>query len=125
VKRTPEPLSTYRIHPAAKSTGSAGARLARDHARLAETFFASDRLPEAARGVARQGRASAYLLGAEFAYDALDLPLARRYALKGLRLDPRRAASPRWSSLAAQTFLPRGVVSPLRARRRAAVAARA
>jgi len=125
VKRIPEPLSTYRIHSEAKSTGAAGTRLARDHARLAETFFAGDALPEAARPVARQGRASAYLLGAEFAYDALDLPLARRYALTGLRLDPRRVASPRWSSLAAKTFLPQGVVSRLRARRRAAVAARA
>jgi glycosyltransferase involved in cell wall biosynthesis len=125
VRRIPEPLSTYRIHSEAKSTGTAGTRLARDHARLAETFFAGDELPEAARPVARQGRASAYLLGAEFAYDALDLPLARRYALAGLRLDPRRAASPRWSSLAAKTFLPRGVVTRLRARRRAAVAARA
>ena len=125
VRRIAEPLSTYRIHSAAKSTGSAGTRLARDHARLAEAFFAGDELPEAARPVARQGRASAYLLGAEFAYDALDLPLARRYALAGLRLDPRRGLSPRWSSLAAKTFLPRGVVSRLRARRRAAVAARA
>jgi len=125
VKRIPEPFSTYRIHSEAKSTGAAGTRLAHDHARLAETFFAGYALPEAARPVARQGRASAYLLGAEFAYDALDLPLARRYALAGLRLDPRRAASPRWSSLAAKTFLPRGVVSRLRARRRAAVAARA
>jgi glycosyltransferase involved in cell wall biosynthesis len=125
VARIPEALSTYRIHSEAKSTGSAGTRLARDHARLAETFFAGAALPEAARPAARQGRASAYLLGAEFAYDALDLPLARRYVLRGLRLDPRRAASPRWASLAAKTFLPRGVVSRLRARRRAAVAARA
>jgi glycosyltransferase involved in cell wall biosynthesis len=125
VRRIAEPLSTYRIHSEAKSTGSAGTRLARDHARLAETFFAGDALPEAARPVARQGRASAYLLGADFAYDALDLPLARRYVLHGLRLDPRRATSPRWASLAAKTFLPRGVVSRLRARRRAAVAARA
>ena len=125
VKRIPEPLSTYRIHSAAKSTGAAGTRLARDHARLAETFFTGDALPEAARPAARQGRASAYLLGAEFAYDALDLPLARRYVLRGLRLDPRRAASPRWVSLAAKTFLPGGVVSRLRERRRAAVAARA
>jgi glycosyltransferase involved in cell wall biosynthesis len=125
VRRIPEPLSTYRIHSEAKSTGAAGSRLARDHARLAEAFFAGDALPEPARPVARQGRASAYLLGAEFAYDALDLPLARRYVLRGLRLDPRRAASPRWSSLAAKTFLPRGVVSRLRARRRATVAARA
>jgi glycosyltransferase involved in cell wall biosynthesis len=120
VRRIAEPLSTYRIHPAAKSTGSAGTRLARDHARLAETYLASDRLPAAGRGVVRQGRASAYLLGAEFAYDALDLPLARRYVLTGLRLDPRRAASPRWLSLAAKTFLPRSVVAGLRRRRRGA-----
>jgi glycosyltransferase involved in cell wall biosynthesis len=125
VRRIGKPLSTYRIHAAAKSTGGAGARLARDHARLAEGFFRSDRLPEAARPVARQGRASAYLLGSEFAYDALDLALARRYVLRGLVLDPRRAASRRWLSLVAKTLLPRGVVSRLRARRRAAVAARA
>jgi glycosyltransferase involved in cell wall biosynthesis len=117
VRRIPEPLSTYRIHPEAKSTGASGARLARDHARLAETFFASERLPEAARGVAREGQSSAYLLGSEFAYDGLDLARARRYALRGLRLHPRHA-SPRWLSLAAKSFLPRPVVRRLRARRR-------
>jgi glycosyltransferase involved in cell wall biosynthesis len=117
VKRIAEPLSTYRIHAAAKSTGAAGTRLARDHARLAETFFASDRLPETARRVAREGRSSAYLLGAEFAYEALDLPRARRYVLRGLRLHPRHA-SPRWLSLAAKSFLPRPAVAALRRRRR-------
>jgi glycosyltransferase involved in cell wall biosynthesis len=117
VRRLPEPLSTYRIHSAAKSTGASASRLARDHARLAETFFASDRLPEAARPVAREGRSKAYLLGSEFAYDGLDLARARRYALRGLRLYPRHA-SPRWLSLAAKSFLPRPVVRRLRARRR-------
>jgi glycosyltransferase involved in cell wall biosynthesis len=117
VRRLPEPLSTYRIHSEAKSTGASAARLARDHARLAETFFASERLPEAARGVAREGQSSAYLLGSEFAYDGLDLARARRYALRGLRLHPRHA-SPRWLSLAAKSFLPRPVVRRLRARRR-------
>ena len=117
VRRVAEPLATYRIHSEAKSTGVAGSRLARDHARLAETFFASDRLPEAARGVAREGRSSAYLLGAEFAYEGLDLALARRYVLRGLRLYPRHA-SPRWFSLAAKSFLPRAAVAALRRRRR-------
>jgi glycosyltransferase involved in cell wall biosynthesis len=117
VKRIPEPLSTYRIHSEAKSTGASASRLARDHARLAETFFASNRLPEAARGVAREGMSSAYLLGAEFAYEGLDLGRARRYALRGLRLNPAHA-SPRWLSLAAKSFLPRPVVRRLRARRR-------
>jgi glycosyltransferase involved in cell wall biosynthesis len=116
VKRLPQPLSTYRIHAEAKSTGAAGSRLARDHARLAETFFARD-LPAAARPYAREGRSSAYLLGAEFAYEALDLPRARRYALRGLRLHPAHA-SPRWLSLAAKSFLPRRLVRRLRGRRR-------
>jgi glycosyltransferase involved in cell wall biosynthesis len=117
VRRIPEPLSTYRVHSEAKSTGASASRLARDHARLAEGFFASDRLPEAARPVAREGRSSAYLLGSEFAYEGLDLRQARRYALRGLRLYPRHAA-PRWLSLAAKSFLPRAVVRALRARRR-------
>jgi glycosyltransferase involved in cell wall biosynthesis len=118
VKRIPEPLSTYRIHPAAKSTGAFATRLARDHARLADGFFASDRLPGAARDVAGEGRSSAYLLGAEFAYEALDLSHARRYTLRGLRLHPRHAVSPRWLSLAAKSLLPRPLVARLRERRR-------
>jgi hypothetical protein len=117
VCRIPEPLATYRIHSEAKSTGAAAARLARDHARLAETFFVSDRLPEAARRVAQKGRSNAYLLGAEFAYEGLDLRLARGLALKGLRLDPRNVSA-RWLSLALKTLLPRSVVRRLRARRR-------
>jgi glycosyltransferase involved in cell wall biosynthesis len=118
VRRIAEPLSTYRIHSEAKSTGASAARLARDHARLAETFFASDRLPEAARHVAREGMSSAYLLGAEFAYEGLDLRRARRYALRGLALHWPHAASPRWLSLAAKSFLPRPLVTRLRRRRR-------
>jgi len=114
VHRIPEPLSTYRVHREAKSTGAAGSRLARDHARLAE----GNALPAAALGVANEGRSSAYLLGAEFAYEGLDLALARRYALRGLALHPRHAASPRWLSLAAKSFLPQSVVRALRDRRR-------
>jgi glycosyltransferase involved in cell wall biosynthesis len=117
VRRIPEPLSTYRIHPEAKSTGAFATRLARDHARLADGFFASERLPATARRYAREGRSSAYLLGAEFAYEGLDLARARRYALTGLRLHPRHA-SPRWLSLAAKSLLPRRAVRGLRARRR-------
>jgi glycosyltransferase involved in cell wall biosynthesis len=118
VRRIPEPLSTYRIHSEAKSTGAAASRLARDHARLAETFFASDALPAAARAVAAEGRSNAYLLGAEFAYEGLDLARARRCALRGLALHPRHARSPRWVSLALKSFLPRPAVRALRARRR-------
>jgi glycosyltransferase involved in cell wall biosynthesis len=114
VRRIPEPLSTYRVHSEAKSTGAAASRLARDHARLAE----GSALPDAAPGVAREGRSSAYLLGAEFAYEGLDLGLARRYALRGLALRPAHAASARWLSLAAKSFLPRPVVRVLRTRRR-------
>ena len=117
VRRIPEPLSTYRIHAAAKSTGAFATRLARDHARLADAFFTSERLPATARRYAREGRSSAYLLGAEFAYEGLDLGRARRYALTGLRLHPRHA-SPRWLSLAAKSLLPRRAVRRLRERRR-------
>ena len=119
VRRISEPLSTYRIHPEAKSTGAFATRLARDHARLADGFFAGDRLPRTARDVADEGRSSAYLLGAEFAYEALDLSHARRYTLRGLRLHPSHAASPRWLSLAAKSLLPRPLVARLRDRRRA------
>ena len=114
MRRIPEPLSTYRIHSEAKSTGASASRLARDHARLAE----GGALPAAAPTVASEGRSSAYLLGAEFAYEGLDLALARRYALRGLSLYPAHAASPRWLSLAAKSFLPRRAVRVLRARRR-------
>src|SRR2546423_7745346 len=112
VRRIPEPLSTYRIHSEAKSTGSAGTRLARDHARLAESFFAGDGLPEAARPVARQGRASAYLLGAEVAYDALEPPPARRHRLGGLRLGPPRGPPPPPSAARPGTVPPRGAPEP-------------
>jgi hypothetical protein len=91
--------------------------------RLAETFFASEHLPDAARGAAFEGRSNAHLLGAEFAYDGLDLPLARRLVWKGLRLYPRNASA-RWLSLFAKTLLPRPVVRRLRERRRAARAHR-
>ena len=117
VRRIPEPLSTYRIHPEAKSSGAYATRLARDHAWLADGFFASERLPAAARRYAREGRSSAYLLGAEFAYEGLDLGRARRYALTGLRLHPRHASA-RWLSLAAKSMLPRRAVQGLRERRR-------
>jgi hypothetical protein len=115
VRRISEPLATYRIHPEAKSTGAQARRLALDHARLADTFFASDQLPAAARAVALEGRSNAYLLGSEFAYDGLELRLARRLAVTGLRLQPRNA-SWRWLSLVAKTFLPARVVHALRAR---------
>ena len=117
VRRLAQPLASYRIHPQSKSTGADGVRLARDHARLAETFFTSDTLPPAARSVAAEGRSSAYLLGAEFAYESLDLPLARRYVRRGLRLWPRHA-SPRWLSLALKSCLPRVLVARARRRRR-------
>jgi glycosyltransferase involved in cell wall biosynthesis len=107
VHRIPQPLATYRVHREAKSTGASASRLARDHARLAEAGILPD-----------EGRSNAYLLGAEFAYEGLDLSLARRYVLRGLALHPRHAASPRWLSLAAKSFLPSPVVRGLRARRR-------
>ena len=117
VRRIAEPLSTYRIHAEAKSTGASASRLAADHARLADSFLAGERLPEAARPLVRQGRSTAYLLGAEFAYEGLDLGRARRYAMRGLLLYPRNS-SRRWLSLAGKSLLPRPVVARLRGRRR-------
>lgn len=105
VRRLEQPLSTYRIHPAAKSSGADASRLARDHARIAK------KLPT------REGRSNAYLLGAEFAYEDLDLVRARRYSLHGLCLYPAHASA-RWLSLAAKSFLPSGLVRRLRTRRR-------
>jgi len=118
VKRLAAPLATYRIHARAKSTGADAARLAGDHERLARTFFAGDRLPESARSAARPGRASAYLLGAEFAYEGLDLRRARRYVLRAVALQPSRLFAPRWASLLAKSTLPRSFVRRARARRR-------
>ena len=114
VRRLHRPLSTYRVHAQAKSTGVDGSRLARDHVRMAESFVAANAVPKAA---VRQGRSSGYLLGAEFAYEALDLRTARRYVGRGLRLYPQHA-SLRWLSLAAKTLLPTPVVRRLRSRRR-------
>src|SRR5207244_7802571 len=119
VKRIEQPLSTYRVHARAKSSGADGSRLARDHERLAEGFFTDRLLPEAARPVAQEGRAHAYLLGAEFAYEALDLSRTRRYVLRAVRLAPRLVLSRRWLSLFAKLSLPVVVVRRLRARRRA------
>jgi glycosyltransferase involved in cell wall biosynthesis len=113
------PLSTYRVHPHAKSTGADGTRLARDHERLAESFFTDQRLPEALRPAAREGRAQAYLLGAEFAYEGLDLSRTRRYVLRAFRLAPQRVLAGRWLSLLAKSSLPTSLVRRLRTRRRA------
>jgi glycosyltransferase involved in cell wall biosynthesis len=106
VRRLEQPLSTYRIHPAAKSTGADSSRLAQDHARLAE------KLPT------REGRSNAYLLGAEFAYEALELGRTRSYVARGMRMHPRHALSARWLSLLAKSALPRLVVFAARTRRR-------
>jgi glycosyltransferase involved in cell wall biosynthesis len=119
VRRIRRPLSTYRIHDRSKSSGWDGSALARDHERLADSFFAGPLLSADARPVVTEGRSTAYLLGAEFAYEATDLARARRYAAKGLRLHPRHAASRRWLGLLAKAFLPGPVVRRLRARRRA------
>jgi glycosyltransferase involved in cell wall biosynthesis len=118
VRRIAKPLSSYRIHVESKSSGWDGSALARDHARLAETFFAGDLLPQAARAVAAEGRSRAYLLGAEFAYEAMDLPRARRYVRRAMVLHPPHLGSSRWLSLLGKAFLPRPLVARLRARRR-------
>lgn len=106
VRKLDQPLSTYRIHPAAKSTGADRSRLAREHARFAE------KLPM------REGRSNAYLLGAEFAYEALELGRTRSYVARGMRVHPPHALSARWLSLLAKSALPRRAVSTARTRRR-------
>ena len=72
-------LATYRVHPESKSAGAPLAK-ARDYVRLADEFLADSGLPDA-----EEGRRSAYLAAGEYFYDALELGLARRYLMRGMR----------------------------------------
>jgi len=92
-------LATYRVHAESKSAGAPLAK-ARDYVRLADDFLAGSGLPGA-----EAGRRSAYLAAGEYFYEALELGLARRYLLRGLR--PSRRAL----GLLAKSFLPRAVVA--------------
>ncbi len=100
VRRIPETLATYRVHPASKSGGAPLAK-ARDYVRLAD------------RVLPPEGRRSAYLAAGEYFYDALELGPARRYLLRG------RPRSARGLSLLGRSFLPRPLVSRLKQRRAA------
>ncbi len=96
-------LATYRVHPESKSAGAPLAK-ARDYVRFADEFLAESGLPGA-----EEGRRSAYLAAGEYFYDALELRLARRYLLRGLR------PSARALRLLAKSFLPRALVARGRA----------
>src|SRR3712207_5138065 len=74
VRRIPETLASYRVHPASKSVGEPR-RKAQDYVRIADVL-------------GDEGRASAYAAAGEYFYDALCMREARRYLLRGLRLDP-------------------------------------
>jgi glycosyltransferase involved in cell wall biosynthesis len=114
VKPIPDRLATYRAHPDSKSVGAPLAK-ARDFLRIADEFLPGSDLPGA-----EAGRASAYLTAGELFYEALALPEARRALLRGLR----RRRSRRGLALLLRSVLPRRLVGPLRARRRAGAAAR-
>ncbi|MGH3131719.1 MAG: glycosyltransferase family 2 protein [Gaiellaceae bacterium] len=103
VRRIPETLATYRVHPESKSAG-APLRKARDYVRIADEFFPPGE---------REGRASAYQAAGEYFYDALELGAARRYLLRSL---PRRPSA-RALSLLGKSLLPRPVVARLKERR--------
>ena len=116
VKRIQQPLSTYRVHADSK-TGGSGVRKADDLIRFADTFLASDSLPEPLRPYVREGRSTAYLLAGDYLYDGLELGRARRYLWSGVASYPGNA-SRRNLSLALKSLLPAPVVRRLRDRRR-------
>jgi glycosyltransferase involved in cell wall biosynthesis len=102
VRRIPETLAVYRVHPGSKSVGEP-LRKARDYVRIADEVLG----PE--------GRTSAYLAAGEYFYDALELGQARRYLV---RAAPRRPSA-RSLSLLGKSLLPRPVVARLKERRAA------
>lgn len=115
VVRIPETLATYRIHPESKSV-SAPVRKARDQIRFVDTVFARDDLAPETRAVERRARGYAYVTAGEYFYAGLEPRLARRYLVRGARVDPTRLGGT-WLSLLAKTLLPTGLVRRLRARR--------
>jgi glycosyltransferase involved in cell wall biosynthesis len=115
VAHLPRELAGYRLHPRSKTVGDP-LRKATDYVRVAEQFFAAQDFPETLRPFAREGRATAYLSAAAYAYAGLELGRARRYLLRGVILSRGRAS---WSALAPalRSLLPRALVTRLRARR--------
>jgi len=87
VKRIPDRLATYRVHPESKSGGGSLLK-ARDYARFADRFLNGSALPHAA-----EGRASAYLAAGDYFYDAGRYAEARRYLWRALRGRPTRRAA--------------------------------
>jgi glycosyltransferase involved in cell wall biosynthesis len=102
VRRIPQTLASYRVHPASKSVGDP-LRKANDYVRIGDEVLGS------------AGRTSAYLAAGEYFYDALELGQARRYLL---RAAPRRPSG-RSLSLLGKSLLPRPVVARLKDRRAA------
>ena len=109
-----EPVATYRIHPAGKSTGDP-VRKAEDALRCADEFMTSELVPPELRPYARAGRAALYARAGENFYAALELGRARRAFVRAIALDPRS----RRATLAplVKSCLPRRAVRALRRRR--------
>jgi glycosyltransferase involved in cell wall biosynthesis len=107
----PEPLATYRIHAAGKSTGRP-VQKAEDALRCADEFMTSELVPEPLRAEARAGRAALYRVAAQNFYAALELGRARRTYLRAAALAPRAV-----QASALKSFLPSPLVRRLRARR--------
>lgn len=87
VKPIPDRLATYRVHSESKSGGGSLLK-ARDYIRFADRFLVGSGLPAVAAG-----RASAYLAGGDYFYDAGRYPEARRYLWRSLRQRPTRRAA--------------------------------
>jgi glycosyltransferase involved in cell wall biosynthesis len=111
-RHLPEPVATFRIHGGGKSSAPSS-RKAEDAIRCAEHFMTCDRVPEALRPYAREGRASLYRLAGDNFYATLDLGRARRCHLRAAALAPRRLSI----AAAGKSCLPKPLVRRLRARR--------
>jgi glycosyltransferase involved in cell wall biosynthesis len=110
-----EPLATYRVHPASKSSGSP-LRRAVSLERLAEDLPRSDLFDGERARLARATRSGGYLAAGEDYYAALETGRARACLWKGLVTYPPNA-TPRKLSLALKSLLPRRAIAGLRAAR--------
>jgi GT2 family glycosyltransferase len=111
-KRLSQPLATYRIHPASKSSGDP-LRRAHDLARLAEELPRSRALAGEPAALARATRSAGYLAAGEDFYAGLEVGKARACLWKGLALHPPNATR-RKLRLAVKSLLPRPAVARLR-----------
>lgn len=114
VRRLPDPVATFRLHPESKSMG-VPVRRASDYLEMYDRFFSRE-LPREVRAIEAEGRSRALIWAGELYYAGLEHRLARGAFLHAARLYPR-SVTPRLLGLVARTLLPRAAVRRLRARR--------